>query len=67
MARAGSVRSDVAGANLDKFFEDVEVIKDEMKKVERIHRSLQDTNKRLKMIHDASPSSARDRQVIPCA
>lgn len=54
MGRAGSIGSGAAGANLDKFFEDVEAIKDELKEVERIHRSLQEANETLKTIHNAA-------------
>ncbi|MQM19447.1 hypothetical protein Taro_052454 [Colocasia esculenta] len=42
------------GANLDKFFEDVEGIKDELKEVERLHRSLRESNEAGKSLHDAA-------------
>eukprot|EP00262_Sarcandra_glabra_P011050 TRINITY_DN2674_c2_g1_i1.p1 TRINITY_DN2674_c2_g1~~TRINITY_DN2674_c2_g1_i1.p1 ORF type:complete len:300 (+),score=46.07 TRINITY_DN2674_c2_g1_i1:278-1177(+) len=41
------------GVNLDKFFEDVEGIKDELKEVERIHQRLQDSNEEGKTLHNA--------------
>ncbi|XP_010941596.1 syntaxin-121 [Elaeis guineensis] len=46
--------SAAAGANLDKFFEDVEAIKDELKEVERIHRRLHESNEASKTLHAAS-------------
>uniref|UniRef100_A0A6N2KH59 t-SNARE coiled-coil homology domain-containing protein n=1 Tax=Salix viminalis TaxID=40686 RepID=A0A6N2KH59_SALVM len=39
--------------NLDRFFEDVENIKDEMKTVERLYRSLQEANEECKTVHNA--------------
>ncbi|KAJ6728658.1 SYNTAXIN-124-RELATED [Salix koriyanagi] len=39
--------------NLDRFFEDVENIKEEMKTVERLYRSLQEANEECKTIHNA--------------
>lgn len=48
------VGSGGGGANLDKFFEDVEAIKDELKEIERAQRSLHDANESLKTIHAAS-------------
>ncbi|CAN6343709.1 unnamed protein product [Urochloa humidicola] len=44
-----------AGASLDKFFEDVESIKDELRDLERIQRSLHESNEEVsKSLHDAS-------------
>ncbi|CAL4919439.1 unnamed protein product [Urochloa decumbens] len=43
-----------AGASLDKFFEDVESIKDDLRDLERIQRSLHESNEGSKSLHDAS-------------
>ncbi|VAI37671.1 unnamed protein product [Triticum turgidum subsp. durum] len=43
-----------AGASLDRFFEDVESIKDDLRELERIQRSLHDGNESGKSLHDAS-------------
>lgn len=43
-----------AGASLDRFFEDVESIKDDLRELERIQRSLHDANESGKSLHDAS-------------
>ncbi|CAD5315983.1 unnamed protein product [Arabidopsis thaliana] len=39
--------------NLDKFFEDVENVKDDMKGVETLYKSLQDSNEECKTVHNA--------------
>ncbi|KAF9672281.1 hypothetical protein SADUNF_Sadunf11G0025100 [Salix dunnii] len=39
--------------NLDRFFEDVENIKEEMKTVERLYRSLQEANEESRTVHNA--------------
>ena len=41
------------GMNLDRFFEDVENIKEDMKIVERLYRSLQEANEESKTVHNA--------------
>ncbi|KAJ6885763.1 syntaxin-124-like [Populus alba x Populus x berolinensis] len=41
------------GMNLDRFFEDVENIKEDMKTVERLYRSLQEANEESKTVHNA--------------
>ncbi|XP_077245176.1 syntaxin-121-like [Tasmannia lanceolata] len=41
------------GVNLDKFFEDVEGIKEELREVEKIHQRLQDSNESSKTLHNA--------------
>ncbi|KAK1310345.1 hypothetical protein QJS10_CPA08g00027 [Acorus calamus] len=51
---AGGVQGAASGANLDRFFEDVEGIKDELKEVERIQKTLHDSNERSKTLHNAS-------------
>ncbi|CAN6361744.1 unnamed protein product [Urochloa humidicola] len=44
-----------AGASLDKFFKDVDSIKDELRVLERIQRSLHESNEEVsKSLHDAS-------------
>ncbi|ONK65138.1 uncharacterized protein A4U43_C07F34070 [Asparagus officinalis] len=55
-------RRRAGGANLDKFFEDVESVKDELKAVELLHKSLHDANEGSKTLHNASAvSSLRSR------
>ncbi|WRX26862.1 Target SNARE coiled-coil homology domain - like 10 [Theobroma cacao] len=39
--------------NLDKFFEDVENVKEDMKNVERLYKALQDANEESKTVHNA--------------
>ncbi|KAJ3669962.1 hypothetical protein LUZ60_010286 [Juncus effusus] len=43
-----------AGASLDKFFQDVEAIKDELKEVEQLQHRLQESNEAGKTLHNAS-------------
>ncbi|XP_030553825.1 syntaxin-121-like [Rhodamnia argentea] len=42
-----------AGVNLDKFFEDAESIKDELKELEAIHKRLQSSHEQSKTLHNA--------------
>lgn len=46
------------GANLDRFFQEVESIKEELKEIERSHRSLHESNESLKTLH--SSTAVRD-------
>ncbi|CAM8968728.1 unnamed protein product [Rhodiola kirilowii] len=41
------------GVNLDKFFEDVESVKEELKEVENIHRRLLDSHEQSKTLHNS--------------
>lgn len=41
------------GMNLDKFFEDVENVKEEMKGVEKLYKTLQEANEESKVVHNA--------------
>ncbi|KAL9243527.1 hypothetical protein vseg_017402 [Gypsophila vaccaria] len=41
------------GMNLDKFFEDVENVKEDMKEVEKLYKKLQDANEESKIVHNA--------------
>lgn len=50
---AESVEMSTTGVNLDKFFQDVEGIKEELQEVERIHKRLQDSNESSKALHNA--------------
>ncbi|KAJ4758913.1 syntaxin [Rhynchospora pubera] len=43
-----------AGASLDRFFEDVEAIKDELKEIDRLQKSLEESNEKGKTLHNAS-------------
>ncbi|KAF9593720.1 hypothetical protein IFM89_024724 [Coptis chinensis] len=49
----GGVQMSAMGANLDKFFEDVEGIKDELKEIEQLHQHLHQSHETLKTIHNA--------------
>lgn len=40
-------------ANLDRFFEDVENVKEEMRSVEKLYRKLQESNEESKIVHNA--------------
>ncbi|CAN4113938.1 unnamed protein product [Withania somnifera] len=44
---------ETGGVNLDKFFEDVEAIKDELKGLEKIYDQLQSSNEKSKTLHNA--------------
>ncbi|KAF2305096.1 hypothetical protein P3X46_033328 [Hevea brasiliensis] len=39
--------------SLDKFFDDVESVKEDMESVEKLHKSLQDANEESKIVHNA--------------
>ncbi|KAB1221896.1 hypothetical protein CJ030_MR2G026712 [Morella rubra] len=41
------------GVNLDRFFEDVENVKEDMRHVERLYRKLQEANEESKIVHNA--------------
>lgn len=47
------VEAGTEGMNLDKFFEDVEKVKDDMKDVEKIYKRLQDCNEESKVVQNA--------------
>ncbi|KAL5720659.1 hypothetical protein ACHQM5_013305 [Ranunculus cassubicifolius] len=49
----GAVQMSAMGANLDKFFEDVETIKDELKEIETLYQKLHHSHEQLKTIHNA--------------
>ncbi|KAI6673969.1 hypothetical protein NL676_001875 [Syzygium grande] len=52
-AGAGAAPAAAGGVNLDKFFEDVESIKEELKELESIHRRLQSSHEQSKTLHNA--------------
>ncbi|XP_057544859.1 syntaxin-125-like [Amaranthus tricolor] len=47
------VETGTEGMNLEKFFEDVEKVKDDMKEVEKIYKKLQESNEESKVVHNA--------------
>nr|XP_004249403.1 syntaxin-121 [Solanum lycopersicum] len=47
------MRQQTGGVNLDKFFEDVETIKDELKELEKIHTQLHNSHEQSKTLHNA--------------
>ncbi|KAG0481319.1 hypothetical protein HPP92_012177 [Vanilla planifolia] len=51
---SGAMVGAAGGANLDKFFKDVESIKDELKEMERAHRSLHESKEALKSLHSSA-------------
>ncbi|XP_013601959.1 PREDICTED: syntaxin-125 [Brassica oleracea var. oleracea] len=52
-AQFGDVEAGQETMNLDKFFEDVENVKDDMKGVETFYKKLQDSNEECKTVHNA--------------
>ncbi|KAI3680287.1 hypothetical protein L2E82_50513 [Cichorium intybus] len=57
------------GANLDKFFDDVEAIKDELRALETLHNQLQSSHEHSKTLHNAKfvkelRSNMRSQQLI---
>ncbi|CAF2259627.1 hypothetical protein IGI04_032523 [Brassica rapa subsp. trilocularis] len=52
-AQFGDVEAGQETMNLDKFFEDVENVKDDMKGVETLYKKLQDSNEECKTVHNA--------------
>lgn len=49
----GNTPPSTGGVNLDKFFEDVEAIKDELRALETLHNSLQSSHEQSKTLHNA--------------
>ncbi|XP_021719722.1 syntaxin-125-like [Chenopodium quinoa] len=47
------VESGTGGMNLDKFFDDVERVKEDMREVERLYKRLQDSNEESRVVHNA--------------
>ncbi|XP_013601931.1 PREDICTED: syntaxin-125 [Brassica oleracea var. oleracea] len=52
-AQFGDVEAGQETMNLDKFFEDVENVKDDMKGIETLYKKLQDSNEECKTVHNA--------------
>ncbi|CAH2047880.1 unnamed protein product [Thlaspi arvense] len=52
-AQADDLEAGKETMNLDKFFEDVENVKDDMKGVETLYKKLQDSNEECKTVHNA--------------
>ncbi|PIA54299.1 hypothetical protein AQUCO_00900679v1 [Aquilegia coerulea] len=52
-ARDGDIEMGAMGANLDKFFEDIEGIKDELKEIEKLHQKLQASHEESKSLYQA--------------
>ncbi|KAH0863781.1 hypothetical protein HID58_080992 [Brassica napus] len=52
-AQFGDVEAGQETMNLDKFFEDVENVKDDMKGVDTFYKKLQDSNEECKTVHNA--------------
>ncbi|KAJ0256775.1 Syntaxin-125 [Hirschfeldia incana] len=52
-AQMSDVEAGQETMNLDKFFEDVENVKDDMKGVETLHKKLQDSNEECQTVHNA--------------
>ncbi|CAA7029709.1 unnamed protein product [Microthlaspi erraticum] len=53
-AQADDIEAGKETMNLDKFFEDVENVKDDMKGVETLYKKLQDSNEECKTVHNAN-------------
>ncbi|CAN0852788.1 SYP124 [Linum grandiflorum] len=47
-----------SNSNLDKFFQDVEGVKDDMKSVEKMYKSIQEANEECKSLHNAKSVKA---------
>ena len=50
---ADDVEAGKESINLDKFFEDVENVKEDMRTVEKLYRKLQEANEESKIVHNA--------------